>query len=115
MFGKAKRCMSMILLVAVMGLAVGAKPAFADEDAGGRKIKSKVSPLYPELAKKMNLSGTVRVEVVVGPNGLVKSTKVVGGHPVLAESAVDAVKRWKYEPGSAETTTTVEFHFNNNQ
>jgi TonB family protein len=63
----------------------------------------------------MNLSGTVKVEVVIGPNGVVKSTKVIGGHPVLVETVLDAVKKWRYEPAAEETTTTVEFHFNNNQ
>jgi TonB family protein len=52
------------------------------------------------------------VEVVIGTNGIVKSTKVIGGHPVLVESAIDAVRRWRYEPGAEETTTTVEFRFN---
>jgi TonB family protein len=52
-----------------------------------RKIVSKVAPVFPELAKHMNIGGTVKVEVVVRPNGSVKSTKVVGGNPVLLDSA----------------------------
>ena len=47
--------------------------------------RTKCSPQYPELAKKMNLSGTVKIEVVVAPNGTVKEARVVGGHPVLAK------------------------------
>src|SRR5205085_12040976 len=76
-----------------------------------RKIKSKVAPLYPELAKRMNVSGTVKIQIVVAPNGTVKSTKIVGGHPLLVDSALDAVKRWKYESASAESTQLVEFKF----
>ena len=49
-----------------------------------RRAKTKVQPDYPELARKMNISGTVKVEVVVLPNGTVKEARVVGGHPVLA-------------------------------
>jgi TonB family protein len=103
----------MALLAIVTGLSLGNCPAFADEDSG-RKVKSKVAPAYPELAKRMNVTGTVKVEVVIAANGIVKSTKVIGGHPLLVEPAVDAVRKWKYEPASSDTTTTVEFHFTNN-
>jgi TonB family protein len=111
---KVKRWLSVVMLVVVAGLSLGARAASAEED-GGRKVKSKVSPSYPELARRMNLTGTVKVEVVIGSNGVVKSTKVIGGHPVLVEPALDAVRKWRYEPASEETTATVEFHFNNNQ
>lgn len=74
-------------------------------------MKTKVTPAYPQLAKRMNIRGTVKVEVVIAANGLVKTARVIGGHPLLVEPAVDAVRQWKYEPGPAETTTTVEFHF----
>jgi TonB family protein len=107
-----KRWTSFALIAVVTGLSLGVCPVFADDDAG-RKVKSKVAPQYPELARKMNLSGTVKVEVVIGPNGTVKSTKVIGGHPLLVETAVDALKKWRYEPASNDTTTTVEFHFSN--
>ena len=49
-----------------------------------RRAKTKVQPTYPELAHKMNISGTVKIEVAVAPNGTVKEARVVGGHPVLA-------------------------------
>jgi TonB family protein len=59
----------------------------------------------------MGLTGTVRVQVVVSPNGSVKETKVIGGHPILVTAAVDAVKKWKFAPASAETTGTLEIVF----
>ena len=77
----------------------------------GRKVKSKVAPVYPDLAKKMAISGTVRVAVVVGSNGSVKSTKVLGGHPLLIDAAVDAVRKWKFEPGPDDSSGVVEFKF----
>jgi protein TonB len=49
--------------------------------------------------------------VVVAPNGTLKETKVMGGHPILVTAAVDAVKKWKFEPADAESTGTVEFKF----
>jgi protein TonB len=111
---KIRRWTSVITLVVVAGLSIGVRAASAEDDSA-RKVKSKVSPVYPELARRMNLTGTVKVEVVIGPNGVVKNTKVIGGHPVLVEPAIDAVKKWRYEPSPADTTATVEFHFNNNQ
>jgi TonB family protein len=76
-----------------------------------RRAKSKVWPVYPDLAKKMNITGTVKVEVTVSPNGTVKDAKVVGGHPVLAGAALDAVKKWRFEPAPAESTGVVDFKF----
>ena len=104
---------SIVLMTLVTVLSISARPAFAD-DEGGRKIKSKVQPVYPDLAKRMNVTGSVKVEVVIAPNGTIKSTKVIGGHPLLIETSVDAVKKWRFEPASEETTTTVEFKFNGN-
>src|SRR3981081_617600 len=68
-----------------------------------RKIVSKVVPVYPELANKMQMRGTVKVEVVVAPNGKVKFTQVIGGSPLFAKAAVDAIEKWKW--GTASTAT----------
>lgn len=59
----------------------------------------------------MSIAGVVKVQVVVAPNGTVKSTKVVGGHPLLVSAAVDAVKKWRFESAPDETTGVVEFKF----
>lgn len=79
-----------------------------------RKVKTRIPPEYPELAKRMRLAGTVKLEVVVATNGNLKNAKVLGGHPVLATAAMDAIKRWKFEPANAESTGTVEFRFTPN-
>jgi len=76
-----------------------------------RKAKTKVAPAYPELARRMNIVGTVKVVVVVSPNGSLKDTKVVGGNPLLVNAAMDALKKWKFEPADVESTGTVEFKF----
>ncbi len=76
-----------------------------------RRAKVKVQPLYPDLARKMNLTGTVKVAVVVATNGTVKEAKVIGGHPVLAGAALDAVRKWRFEPASVETSGVVDFKF----
>jgi TonB family protein len=77
-----------------------------------RKVIKQVTPVYSEIARRANLSGTVKVEVTIAPNGAVKSAKLVGGHPLLADSAIEAVKNWKYEPAATESTTVVVFNFN---
>ncbi len=57
------------------------------------------------------LTGEVRVEVVVSPDGSIKNTRAVGGSPVLVDAALDTTKQWKYEPGPEETVEEIEFSF----
>ena len=76
-----------------------------------RRAKTKVQPSYPELARKMNITGVVKVEVVVAPNGSVKEARVVGGHPVLANVALDAARKWRFEPAQVESTGVIDFKF----
>jgi TonB family protein len=87
---------------------VSATPRAVAED---RKAKTKPGATYPELARRMNVSGVVRVEVVITAAGSVKSAKALGGHPLLIDSALEAVKKWKFEPAAAETTQVVAFDF----
>lgn len=76
-----------------------------------RRVKTRVEPVYPDLARQMNITGTVRLAVVVAPNGTVKDVKVVGGHPVLAGAAMEAVKKWRFEPATQESSGNVEIKF----
>lgn len=85
----------------------------ANTSETGRKVKTKVSPAYPELARRMSVSGKVKLEVVITPDGRVKSTRVIGGHPILVQACQDAVKDWKFVPAPEETTQIVEFEFQN--
>jgi TonB family protein len=85
-------------------------PAVAQGELA-RKAKTKVAPTYPELARRMNITGTVKVLVVVTASGTLKDTKVVGGNPLLVNAAMDALKKWKFEPADGESTGTVEFKF----
>jgi TonB family protein len=62
----------------------------------------------------MNVTGKVKIEVVIAPDGRVKSTRVVGGHPLLVQACQDAVKEWKFVPAPEETTQVVEFEFHVN-
>lgn len=84
----------------------------ASTDEGKRKVKSKVAPAYPELAKRMNVTGKVKIEVVITPEGRVKSTRVIGGHPLLVQACQDVVKEWKFSAAPEESTQVVECEFN---
>ncbi len=81
------------------------------KDHGGRKVKTAVKPDYPPVARQLRVTGTVRLEATVAPDGKVRDTKVLGGSPLLVQEAVTAVKKWKYEETSKETVETVEVVF----
>ena len=89
-------------------LSLGATAVYGQE---ARKAIFKPVPEYPELARRMSLSGTVKIQVTIAPNGQVKETKVIGGHPVLVAAATSALQKWKFSPGGAETSQTLEFEF----
>jgi len=106
----AAALLALLSLFLVVGREqVGAQQAQNEEIV--RRAKSKVQPTYPELARKMNITGTVKIEVVVAPNGTVKDARVVGGHPVLASAALDAAKKWRFEPAPTESTGIIDFKF----
>ncbi|HXW99836.1 MAG TPA: energy transducer TonB [Candidatus Acidoferrales bacterium] len=77
----------------------------------GRKVMLRTAPTYPELAKRMHVQGAVKIEATVRPNGTVKSTRVIGGSPVLVGAAVDAVSRWKFEAAQTESLEIVQVNF----
>jgi len=66
---------------------------------------------YPNLARSMNMQGSVKAEVLVAPNGTVKTVEIRGGHPLFVQSAQNALREWKWEPASHETHETVELKF----
>ena len=113
--GACMRLRTWVLFLAVCGAValVGAPASLAQQDQSEnhRKMVDRVVPLYPALARKMSISGSVKIEAVVAPNGTVKSAGILGGHPVLAQAGVDAVKRCKWETGSRETHEIVVLNF----
>jgi len=84
----------------------------AQEPSGGsRKILVQTPAVYPTLARSMNIRGTVKLQAQVEANGTVKKIDVLGGHPLLTQSAVTAVGHWKFEPGPKETKESIEIKF----
>jgi TonB family protein len=76
-----------------------------------RKVVTRVTPQYPNLARSMNIKGTVKLVVVVAPNGSPKSIEVRGGNPVLVQSAEKALRDWKWEPATHATSEAVDLRF----
>jgi TonB family protein len=114
MVKRAKGILALCLLAVVGAASLGTVSLRAQdaETAGSkRKVKSLGKPLYPDLARKLNLAGVVKVEVTIGTDGKVKRTHVVGGHPVLALEAERAAMQSEFEPGPKETTEVIEFKF----
>ena len=77
---------------------------------------TKISPVYPPLAKQARIQGTVELSAIIGKDGRVQDLKVVRGHPLLVASALDAVKNWVYRPTMlngepVEVATTIDVNF----
>jgi TonB family protein len=97
-------------IVSIFAVGAGWAHQSALEDTK-RKIKFKVNPQYTELARRMNVSGKVKIELVIAPDGHVKGSRAIGGHPILIQSCLEAVKDWRFEESREETTQIIEFEF----
>ncbi len=102
------------LALAVLGslfIPVSASSQSQADNTSKRRVVQRTSPAYPPLARTMALSGVVRVEVLVSPEGSAKTVGVKGGHPVLTQAVVNAVHNWKWEPAARESREIVEVKF----
>ncbi len=92
------------MLLAVPGQA-------QDQPQATRKVLVRITPSYPELARKAYLSGTIRVVATVAPDGRVKATKALGGNPVLIDAAEQALEKWKWAAAPTDTQEIIEMSF----
>ncbi|MGA7341315.1 MAG: energy transducer TonB [Terracidiphilus sp.] len=98
-----------LLQLGTLALLVAmALPARAGDD---RAVKSRVAPTYPEIARRLKITGVVKVEATVDSAGNVTDVKEVSGNHMLAVSAIEAVKKWKFEAGSGDATVGVQINF----
>src|ERR1700690_4555109 len=98
------------ILVCWLGAVTIAQNNQSSPDSG-RKILRNTTPVYPEMAKRMRLVGTVKVTATVSPDGSVKLVEPIGGSPILIMSAKDAVYKWRFAPAGGETKQAIEKHF----
>jgi TonB family protein len=108
-----------VFLVVLLGSVTVSQAASADpqsaqstESQSARKVVNKVVPVYPAMARGMNLVGTVKLEALVLPNGTVKSIQVRGGNPLLVQAAQKALREWKWVKSDHDSTEMLEFRFN---
>jgi TonB family protein len=92
--------------------ALGPTSLFAQkaEKSQRKKIYS-VEPAYPEMLRRSNIGGVVRLLVVISPKGSVSTVNQLGGNAALVEAATSAVKKWKYAPAEVETTQEISLTF----
>lgn len=100
----------LLLLMVVLGVVTPSLNLYAQQEMT-RKTKKEVTPQFPPLARQLNLSGTVRVAVVISPEGKVKTAHAIGGPPLFMAPAEVAAKQWEFETYSKETTQVLEFQF----
>jgi TonB family protein len=105
---RAKHRLRAAALAPLLALLVTLPVHAAD---GERPIKQRVTPTYPELARRMHVSGVVRIAATVTPEGNVSATKTVSGNRMLSEAAEDAVHKWKFAPAPSESTVEVTINF----
>jgi TonB family protein len=114
--GRVNSRWSFLFLLSLVMMLASASPARLaaqthDQNSSDRKLITRIEPDYPDTLKKLYIGGAVRVEVVVAPNGTVKSATLIGGNPILGQSAMKAMKQWKYAPAASEETFTVKLEF----
>jgi TonB family protein len=98
-------------LIQASALALALALAIPASAAENRAVKSRVPPVYPEVAKRMRISGEVQLEVTVDPEGNVTGVKRLGGNGMLSAAAEDAVRKWRFEPGANISTVEVSLNF----
>jgi TonB family protein len=76
-----------------------------------RRLISQVEPEYPDTLKRLNIGGTVRLRLTIGPKGNVEGVEVLGGNPILGDSAVAAVRQWVYSASHSRTIEDVSIPF----
>jgi TonB family protein len=80
-------------------------------NAAERRLTTRIEPEYPDTLRRLHIGGTVRLRVTVSSKGNVEKVELLGGNPILAETAIAAVKQWEYSAGRSRTVTEVSIPF----
>ena len=107
---KHPRRLAKLASLAVFTIAIAASlPMYAV--GSDRPVKQRVAPAYPEIAKRMHITGVVKVAATVAPDGSVSATKAISGNRMLSDAAEQAVHKWKFATAAEESTVEVEINF----
>ena len=111
MFISLRKCVLCVGLL-TLGIAVFVLgPGIAAQEKSDRKLVKRVEPIYPPIAGQLHLTGAVKIVLQVTPEGKVLSLHTVGGNPILVAAAEGAVKQWKYEAATKESSETATIMF----
>jgi TonB family protein len=99
-------------VVICLPVATIAQQASPDASKAPRKVVHRVEPQYPWDLKRARIGGIVQLDLAISPKGTVDNVDVMGGNPILVQSAVEAVKRWKYAPADYSSRVRVSVEFN---
>jgi TonB family protein len=96
------------------------KPVSISSGVATGMLIRETPPVYPTIAKAARVAGTVELAATISKTGTIKDLRVVGGPIMLRQSALDAVRTWRYkpyelnhEPAEVETTINVVFSLTN--
>jgi TonB family protein len=105
--GKRRVCVCILEAAAWALMVLIAAPG----NASDRAVKTKVPPVYPEIAKRMKITGVVKVEATVDADGKVTDVKTLSGSRTLSPAAEEAVRKWKFAPAAVTSTEDVDVNF----
>jgi TonB family protein len=103
-----KGLLCLLLFTTTVGLSA---LVYAQQGENSRKLLHRVEPRYPDDLKRHDIGGVVRLSIEITPQGAVHKISPIGGNPILVESAIAAVKQWKYAPGDSTQTIEVKIDF----
>jgi TonB family protein len=102
-----KKFLFITFQVVVLAMGLSSLARAADE----RAVRSKVSPVYPEIAKRMKIAGPVKIEATVDAGGKVTGVKTLSGNSMLSQAAEDAVRKWKFAEAPSESKVEINLNF----
>ncbi len=98
--------LALLLTAAFVPAARAQKVSLSD-----RRVLVSSKPDYPEILKRAQVGGLVRLKATVLASGTVSKIDVLGGNPILAENAVTAVMKWKFAPAASQTVEEISLSF----
>lgn len=106
--GQTLGTLAFLLLFLLVAIAAPAQEHEINRAEALQHVLTRVAPTYPPLARQARIQGPVKLAVSIDPSGDVTDVRVIEGHPMLKDAAVDAVKRWKFEPFSVNDDSPTE-------
>lgn len=95
----------------MMGLLSDLTAVHAEGNGSERTLVARVEPEYPETLQRLYIGGVVRLELTIAAKGNVENVTLLGGNPILGQSAMAAAKKWRYAPANSRTVTEVKIPF----